>query len=146
MTFSDQRFEVQQDGYLRTRKRIAPFVIPVLISSPLIAIWTDSDGRKENWNLAGWVRHAIAIPSLVNDIKLINGTSQALQLGEATRLDFTSAPADSYQLRIFPQKYLPDLRVKIYEYRGPIGDSTEEILDVVRVDLARIETKINALL
>ncbi len=146
LTYSDQRFEEQREGYLPRRKRIQPFVIPVLISSPLIAIWTDSDGKNDTWNLAGWVRGAIAVPSLINDIKLLNGPSQALQLREATRFDFTANPASSYQLRIFPQRYLPDLRIKVYEYRGPIGDSTEELITVTRVDLARIETRINALL
>jgi len=145
VVYDTHRFETEAGGFVTRRKKIEPFVIPILVESPLIAIWTDSDGKQPTWNLAGWVRGAIATSSLTNDIKTLNGTSQALQLGEATRLDFRDAPAGTYQLRVFPQRYLPDLRLRVYSYIGPIGDSTEALLDVARVDIARLEAKIDAL-
>jgi hypothetical protein len=42
------------------------------------------------------------------------------------------------------------MKIAIHEYAGDIGDTTEELIiersDVIRVDLTRIETKIDQLL
>lgn len=143
--YSTQRFEIQLPGRNPPRKSIPPFTVPFLIERPIIAIWTDSDGKRPNWNLGGFVRWSIQSAALGPELRSLNGPSLSLQLGQSTLIDMREAGAETFQLKITPQRYLPDLRLKVYEYIGPIADSTEELIDVARVDLARIEGKIDAL-
>jgi hypothetical protein len=143
--YSTQRFEIQFPGRLPPRKQIPSFVVPVLVDSPILAIWTDSDGKRPNWNLGGFVRWGIQSASIGPELRSLNSQSQSLQLGESTLLDLRETGVQSFQLRIFPQRYLPDLRLKVFEYIGPIGDSTEDLINIARADLTRIEAKIDGL-
>jgi hypothetical protein len=58
--------------------------------------------------------------------------------------------ADDYLLKVEIPPWYDKMKVSIYEYAGDIGDTTEELIiersDVIRVDLTRIETKIDQLL
>jgi hypothetical protein len=57
--------------------------------------------------------------------------------------------ADDYLLKVEIPPWYDRMKVSIYEYDGPIGDTTEELIiersDVIRVDLTRIEAKIDNL-
>lgn len=143
--YSDQRFEFQFPGRLPPRTQIPPFTVPILIESQIIAIWTESDGRRPHWNLGGFVRWAIQSASVGPELRSLNSQSLSLQLGESTLIDLRGSGRDTFQLRIFPQRYLPDLRIKIFEYIGPISDSTEALITTAQADLLRIEGKIDEL-
>jgi hypothetical protein len=125
---------------------IPTFTVPILIESPWIAVGTDSQQARSHWWLGCRVQPLISVPN--SPFQYIAGTQVNVPLNEITLFKFQSLEAQ-YRLRVQIPWWHKELNFTLYQYTGPASDSTENLItertDVIRVDLARIELKLDNL-
>ena len=123
-----------------------PVIMPVLLTSPILALAASSTDARANWRLGYWARQYIA-PAGVGFGALETSTEKAF-LNRTTIARF-HLWAPQYQLRLAFPYWVRSMSVGIWQYTGPVGDSTEafiqEQIELTRVDLLRLETKIDLL-
>lgn len=125
---------------------IPDFDIPILLTSHVLAVGTSSEYARSHWWLGCRVQQVLSatgtgfgyLPAAIVNIPV-------------NRVTLVILPryAAQFRLRVSVPYWHRELRVTVYEYVGPISDSTEDLVvertDVVRVDLARIEAKVDDL-
>lgn len=121
-------------------------IVPVLFDSPILAFAASSTDAQPNWRLGYWVRQYIA-PSGVGTGAIESRQTKAY-LNRTVMSRFQLYAAE-YQVRLSFPYWLRSISVGIWEYVGPIDDTTEalirERIDIVRIDLARLEAKVDTL-
>lgn len=131
---------------------IPPFEIPFLLDSPLVAASAISTTSRPTWKVGAKMRPKFFFESGSA------GTgfdpygfefSIPLNLDKPFIYRVTRWKPE-YQLLVSIPPWLQDVHLTVWQYTGELSDSTENLLiersDVIRVDLARIEAKINTLL
>jgi len=95
---------------------------------------------KTHWYRAGWLSQTVALNGKSTD------TAKALIALNQTHLIEFPTHNSGYQLRFEAVRWVPELTLMIWEYTGPEQDSTEELLQTLKVDIARLEYRIGNLL
>jgi hypothetical protein len=106
------------------------------ITTPLVLVNTFCFGAKPTWRWAGK-----AIATFSTSKSGYNGAmfgSDDLLLNKLQVLKFPLAASEPWRLEIQPAKWLPDLSYQVWEYRGFVETSVQQI--------QRVEDKINAVL
>lgn len=124
---------------------IAAFDIPILLSSPILVIEAENLDVKPWWWLGCRLQQVLQV-GIVPDRAL--GQFVNVPVNRPRLFRFPRMTAD-YSLRVEVPPWFEKLKISIFEYTGPIGDSTERLVqdqaDLIRIDLTRIETKIDQL-
>lgn len=125
---------------------IPEFQLPTLFESPVLLVEVDCPEAKPWWWLGGTARLSIDGPGVVADeVFLIR---RRLPVNRPAIIQFPQV-LPQYNLSVSIVPWLRQVTLSVYEFVGPIADSTEQLLiertDVLRVDLARIEAKLNAM-
>lgn len=124
---------------------IPEFVLPTLFQSPLLLVEMDAPLAKPWWYLGGSAQLCINGPGVVAREVLF--TRRKIPIARPAILQFPQL-LPQYQISVNIVPWITQATISIYEYIGPIGDSTEQLIeertDVIRVDLARIESRINS--
>lgn len=125
---------------------IPPFTIPILFQSPWLAIGSNSAVARSHWWLGCRVQPVIVVPDSPFDF--IDAPPHQVPLNAFTLFKFP-ALEQQYRLRVSVPWWHRELGITVYEYTGPASDTTEDLIvertDVIRVDLARVEAKVDAL-
>lgn len=124
---------------------IKPLDLPILIESSIILVIAENINAKPWWFLGcrmqQIVQTGIAPGEVLGSLAKIPVNRPKLQ-----RFPRLSA---QYALRVEIPPWFDRMKIVVYEYIGPIEDSTEQLLtestDLIRIDLLRIETKLNNL-
>lgn len=125
---------------------IESWVLPVLFEAPILAISCKSVGAAGGWKTGGWVSRQARQTSLSEDLSILTDASRRIGLNSTTLIDYTQSPqSSSYALSYKPPVWLQDVNLAVYEYIGPFDDSILDEIGALKIDLLRIETKINAL-
>lgn len=123
---------------------INPVVMPVLLSSPIVALAAFSLDAAPRWRLGYWARQYI----VTNGFGAIEGATQKAFLNRFMIARYRML-APQYQLRLEIPYWLRSIDITIWEYSSTVGDSTEALIteqaELTRVDLLRIESKISQL-
>jgi hypothetical protein len=103
-------------------------------------------GAAGGWKTGGWVSRQARQTSLSEDLSILTDASRRIGLNSTTLIDYTQSPqSSSYALSYKPPVWLQDVNLAVYEYIGPFDDSILDEIGALKIDLLRIETKINAL-
>lgn len=125
---------------------IAPFVIPILVHSPYVALAASSNDAADSWRF-GYNARAFISPAPIGP-GFLESKSAAAYLDRAVLVKFR-LDSPQYQLKIEIPYWHKSMSVAVWEYVGPVDDTTEKLVrdttDLIRVDLLRIEQKINNL-
>jgi hypothetical protein len=125
---------------------IDAWTIPILFESPILAVHCGSQSASTGWKRGGWLTREQRQASLTPDLQSLSDTGRRVRLHKGTLIDFTQAPqVSSYALTFEPSIWLQDVTLTIYSYTGPIDDTLFDELGALKIDLLRIEAKINAL-
>jgi hypothetical protein len=125
---------------------IPKFQLPFILNSPYLLVEAANLDAKPWWYLGCRVQQIISV-GVAPDTA---GTG--LIRVPVNRPKLVSFPrySDDYLLKIEIPPWFEQMKISIWEYTGEIKDTTEELViersDVIRVDLTRIETKIDQLL
>lgn len=124
---------------------IRPFDLPTLFESPILLVQAEYLDAKPWWFLG------CRLYQLVN-----TGVSTGAATGRFARVPVNRPAlvrfpryAAQYGLRVEVPPWFDRLKLSVFEYVGTLTDSTEALIqeqsDLIRVDLVRIETKLNNL-
>lgn len=123
---------------------LPPIVIPVLLTSPIICLAASSATAPPHYRLAYWARQYIGSTG----IGAIEGNTCKAMINRFMLSRFPML-APQYQLRIDFPRWHQSMSVAIWEYSGPIDDTTDELIreqsEVTRIDLLRVEAKVDQL-
>lgn len=125
---------------------INPLILPVLFTSPYLALGASSTDARSHWKLGYWIKQFIAPASVGFGAVETNSARGYLNRTAVARFPLY---APQYQLRIEFPWWHRSMDVSIWEYVGDSDDTTEALIrdqtDAIRASLATIEAKIDAL-
>lgn len=104
---------------------IQEFVLPVTSDERILAAKATSADALKNWKTGGWLTPIIDTSSTeFGEARL---GQQRIPLDYAGLIILPSF-AQSYKLKLSIPKWLKSVRVDIWQYLGPIDDSTEQLI------------------
>lgn len=124
---------------------IQPFDLPILFTSPLLFISVENIDAKPWWYLGCRLQQRISTALSPGDVV---GRYAKVPINRPALFRFPMYAAQ-YSLRAEIPPWFDRMKIAVWEYVGQVGDSTdaliEESTDLIRVDLLRIETKVDNL-
>lgn len=124
---------------------IAPFDLPVLAHSSLLLCYAENIDAKPWWYLGCRLHQQIETAISPG---IASGRFAKVPINRPALLRFPLY-APQYSLRCEIPPWFDRMKIAIWEYSAPIGDSTEQLVqdsrDLIRIDLIRIETKVDNL-
>jgi hypothetical protein len=152
LVYYQQHVGVEANRRSRT-PMIDPIDLPITIASRVLAVGATYLQAPPTWNLAGFFYQEVAVS--LDDAPVFPGLagvptttldSSKRRIGlNAIELHIFPRLASEHRYRFEPVRWMPRLTLGVWEYIGPETDSTEELLQTLRVDLARIEFKVDRL-
>lgn len=147
-----QQFTGNPDNRKIKAGLINPFEIPLVFSQHVLAINAYSRESKPRWKTAGWLTQTYSGVSFEDGS--ISGTpttptmgvdaaNKRVGLNTVELIIFPQLSSDFY-LWFDPVPWLSSLTLSIWEYQGIVSpDRIEELVETVKIDLTRIEYKID---
>lgn len=140
------------------RKIKAPMIdvieIPVSIPGRILAVGASYIAAPPSWYTAGFfyqevggvsLDNRLLFPGLVGSpIAAVDASKRRITLN-TIELHIFERLATEHYYRFEAMAWIPKLTLAVWEYIGTESDSTEDLLQTVRVDLARVEFKVNQL-
>lgn len=124
---------------------IPPITVPVLIESHIITVLVTCDSAKDTWNFGGLLSQKINLGLTVGGLPNSDGVQKhKLYLNRLTLLTFPRFTS-SYTVELEVPKWFRQVSLILWQYIGPVADTTENLIQSVQSDLARIESKIDNL-
>ncbi len=124
---------------------IPRFEVPIVFHSPILSIAAVNSYAYGWWRLGCRVRQLFDVPQTVE----IGSFERMVLINRGGTLVQFPRYADQYRLEINVPHWHREIRLTIWEYIGPITDTTAQLVaeqtELIRIDLLRIETKIDAL-
>ncbi|MEH1810886.1 MAG: hypothetical protein V7K26_00095 [Nostoc sp.] len=122
---------------------IPAFEVPVIMHSRVFVIRNICINTRPRWRFAGNLKSRVAAPIAGINSPPVEIASFYIQLNR-TKLIVLPVFVNNYDLVLETATWLKDLSITIWEYVGVIEDTTEELIGVTRVDILRVEAKIDA--
>lgn len=127
-------------------KRIPDIVLPTYVNSKIIATYTDSDAAPLSWKTSGYVQKEISIGITVgNNQNTKFEFSRKIPLRKAASFSLPGY-GENYKLVFSPHKWFLDISLSVWVYTGDLSDDLIQQLELVRIDLLRVEKKLDILL
>lgn len=142
-------YEERRDAAYLDEQQFTPlpaFELPFLFDKPILACKAFSQGAKPTWRFAGTLTQRFQLGSggVGTTLPIAEASRRGLKLGRTELCVFTQY-TQHYELLLECPYWLDNLRLTIWEYVGPNSDSTEALLELARIDLFRMESKIDSL-
>lgn len=125
---------------------IPAFEISFLFESHILAVRCLSTTAKAHWRFAGILSQQFQIGTggTASPLPDVTASQHKSRLNRTELIIFPKLTGN-YQLIFEPAYWLKDARLTIWEYTGIESDTTEELIQTLKVDLIRIESKVDAL-
>lgn len=125
---------------------IPPIKTPILFETPYLLVRGQSNDAPSRWKTAGWAEQEFRVggSGLGLSLSSFAGGRLWVPLRKSQLLEFPAYGSD-YALVFSTPWWLTHIRFEVWEYSGPVTSDVEELLQTIKVDLLRIEAKINAL-
>lgn len=149
-----QQLTGQQSNSRTRTPLIDPVEVPVTIAGRALAVGATYLQAPATWNVAGWLYQELDQVSLNDSIvfpEISSGGQTAIDTGSRrillNNLQLCIFPrlATEHRYRFEPVHWMPRLLLAIWEYTGEEFENDIELMEQLRVDLARIETKVDNL-
>ena len=124
---------------------IPEITIPFLIDSNILAVHVASISAKRNWHFAGILNQKIRIGlSIGGSPDAVAESSRKISLNQIQLLTFREL-TDTYAVTFKTPFWINNITLTVWEYIGAVSDTTEILIQNLKADITRIETKIDAL-
>lgn len=133
---------------------IDPFEIPLLFSQHVLAINCFSRDVKPRWRTAGYLTQTYSGVSFEDGSTSttpatptfgVDAANERIGLNTIELLTLPRLAADFY-LWFDPVPWLSSLTLSLWEYQGTeTPDRIEELIETVKIDIARLESKVDSL-
>lgn len=115
--------------------------IPVTVGSSIIVATTSSSTAKPHWTWGGTLIQGIRTGILVGGGADTEANRRRVWLNKLTLIQFEKL-ASAYTLAFRPARWHQDIKLSVWEYQGVFSNATENLIQLVRQDLARIQQAI----
>jgi hypothetical protein len=114
--------------------------VPILLHEPAIAVGISSSTSPTHWRYAGELiqRHTISGVSS----GLVDGQKTRCLLNNITLIQMPLLTPD-YRLSFDVPPWIQSIDLSVWRYTGPIGDVTNDLIESLKVDIARLEYGLN---
>lgn len=141
-------------GDLRNKGKaplIEPIELPYLTDNNHFLVGATNVKAPLTWIRAGYFVQQIAGVSVDDTVIFdlprvptleVDGAKELIKLNTVQYVNFPKLSSD-YRLRFDPVSWMPEITLAVWEYRGPIADSTAETLDAIRAKLEVIDFKLS---
>jgi hypothetical protein len=148
----------QHVGDPSKRKIRAPMIdiieLPITLASRVLAVGASYLDAPPSWNTAGYFYQEVGGVSLDDTLifpgagggvpSVLDGSKRRITLN-TIELHIFPRLATEHRYRFEAMRWIPKITFGVWEYIGSESDSTEELLQTLKVDIARIELKVNNL-
>ena len=151
LTYLKKLVASNSEDYRYGAPYLAPLEVPYLTHCRIFLVAATSIKAKPSWYRAGYLAQQVDGVA-VNDAVVFEGmqatpttaidASQRVVPLNSMQLVIFPKLADAYRLRFTPVRWLKEITLGIWEYRGTESDSTEDLIQVVRAKLETIEFKL----
>lgn len=131
---------------------IDPIELPYLTECRIFLVGATSIKAKPSWYRAGYLYQQIEGVAISDSVifegiegtptTAIDATHKVIPLNSVQLVIFPKL-ASTCRLRFQPIRWLKEVTLAIWEYRGSESDSTEDLINAVRAKLETIEFKID---
>lgn len=145
-------------GNLANRGTKIPMIevieLPVTIASRILAVGASYLAAPPSWYTAGYFYQEVRGIRLDDTLIFpgVSGGSPAVLDASKRRITLNTIElhiferlASEHSYRFEPMKWLPKITLGVWQYVGIEADSTEELIETLKVDLTRIEVKVDNL-
>lgn len=117
--------------------------VPIQLESPILAVYISCTPPKPTWYFGGWLNQKIFTGLTVGgvtDAENVQRRKIWLNKISLIRLEQLST---SYSITFDVPKWFQSVSIQVWEYIGPIADSTEALISELKQDVLRIEAKVD---
>jgi hypothetical protein len=119
---------------------IPRITIPIILHERVIVVGTSSINAKPNWRFSGTLSQRLVIPNLGTG--LVDGHKETVRINALSLLVLPVLTPDyRLDLDVFP--WIRDLSISIWRYIGPEVDELVQLIETVKVDVLRVENKLD---
>ena len=136
-----EEYKVEPQIFPRKYPHIEGFLLPITFDKYVLACSVSTHIYENSWYTGGWLTQRLALQG--TDFGRADSSKFRLPLNRTILLVLPNV-SPQYQLYFDPAPWLIDMTLRIWEFTGAIATKEEELLETVKVDLLRIEAKINA--
>lgn len=128
--------------------------LPVTIPGRILAVGASYIGAPPSWYTAGFfyqevggvtLDDTLVFPGVSGGSGAVLDASKRRIILNAIELHIFERVATEHRYRFEAMAWIPRITLTVWEYIGPETDSTEDLIQATRIDLARIEFKVNQL-
>lgn len=134
------------NAYQISGDRYAPIpkiVVPVQLESHVLAVYISCNPPKPSWYFGGWLNQKVFTGLLVGGIPdAENVQRRKIWLNKITLIRLEKL-SDFYSISFDVPKWFQSVSIQVWEYVGPIADSTEQLINDLKQDVLRIEGKVD---
>lgn len=136
------------NAYRINESRYAPIpkiIVGSQLESQILAVYIYCSPPKPTWHFGGWLNQNVYTGLLVGGVPdAQNVQRQKIWLNRITVIKLEKL-ADSYSVSFDVPKWFESISIQLWEYIGPISDTTEVLIDELKTDILRLEGKIDAI-
>lgn len=116
--------------------------IPILLEESVIAVGTSSSTSPPSWRYAGRLIQRSSIPGVSTG--LVDGHEVRCKLNVISLAMFPLVTPE-YRLAYEFPPWIQNLSLSLWRYTGPVTDDLYELIETLKVDIARVEYKVERL-
>lgn len=121
-------------------------VCPTLLTSRALAVYVQTSEVGLRWKYGGTALQKFQTGLTVGGVTDANNVNGRRCYIEKINIIVFPGYVGTYALEYSIPYWFKDVKITVWEYIGPITDTTEEAIDLVRIDILRVEAKVDALL
>jgi hypothetical protein len=114
--------------------------MPILLHERVLVVGISSLNVKPNWRFSGTLTQRLLIPSL--GIGVVDGHKQTLRIN-ALSLIVLPALTPDYRLDFDVFPWIRDVSIAVWRFIGPEVDELIEFMKTVKIDVLRVEAKLD---
>jgi hypothetical protein len=116
--------------------------IPIILHERVIVVGTSSMNARPNWRFSGTLSQRLVLPSLGSG--LVDGHKQTLRINALSLIVLPILTPD-YRLEYDVFHWIRDISLSVWRYVGEDQDALTELIETVKVDVIRVESKLDKL-
>lgn len=130
---------------------LEPFELPFLFDRQVLAISAFYAAAKPKWRSAGYLTQVYGNLALESTSVIgaspgtaVDATSTLIRLNTTQLVIFPKLSRNDYYLWFDPVPWLPSVTFGVWQFVGESHDEVMELIDAVKVDVLRVESKLDA--
>lgn len=130
---------------------VEPFEIPILLDRHVLAISAFYAAAPPRWRTAGYLTQTLGNINLGQSDGIgspsgaIDASNVRISLNTTQLVIFPKLSSNDYYLWFDPVPWLPNLTFGVWQFVGSMDDEAMTLIQTVKIDVLRLESKVDSL-